>query len=416
MNKITSASLIDQRRYDVDWLRTLGFILLIFYHIGQFYVVDWDWHVKSAYQSEFLQNIMLLVNRWRMPLIFLISGMALSLVEPKITCWALLKTRFFRVFVPLVIGMYLIVPPQLFFQLIQQEGFDGSYLTFMSFYLDANTEMVSQHQHGPAGLLTWNHLWYLAYLWHYTLVYILIKPLLIRIKWQKLFDNISMISLVLFPALLMTLYVFFLEPLYPKTHALIGDWYNHAVSFSYFLFGYILTKLPLLWQKIIGHHKAWLALALINYVIVLILFNGYMPTILTAIGLNAATFEQQVIYQFAMTFIWTINTIFWLLAIIAFAGKYLTKGNKVLRYLNEAVLPWYILHQTITIIAAMWLSQYALGGFVEPTMLVILTFVGCGLGYEVIRRNNITRFIFGMKLLVRKKDNTISNKTLNTHT
>lgn len=63
-------STLDNRRYDIDWLRTLAFMLLIFYHIGQFYVLDWDWHVKSAYQSEFLQNVILLLNQWHMPLVF----------------------------------------------------------------------------------------------------------------------------------------------------------------------------------------------------------------------------------------------------------------------------------------------------------------------------------------------------------
>ena len=81
----------DTRRYDVDWLRSLAFILLIFYHIGMFYVADWGWHVKSEYQSQFLKNIMLLVNQWRMPLIFLISGIALSLVEHKISLFQLFK-------------------------------------------------------------------------------------------------------------------------------------------------------------------------------------------------------------------------------------------------------------------------------------------------------------------------------------
>ena len=98
--------LTDNRRYDIDWLRTLAFILLIFYHIGQFYVTDWGWHVKSAYQSDFLKNIMLVVNQWRMPLIFLISGVALSLVEPKISNIKLLKTRFVRVFIPLVMHVF----------------------------------------------------------------------------------------------------------------------------------------------------------------------------------------------------------------------------------------------------------------------------------------------------------------------
>ncbi|HZD52882.1 MAG TPA: hypothetical protein VE175_07525, partial [Woeseiaceae bacterium] len=58
-----------QRRYDIDALRILAFVLLILYHCGMFYVAGWGWHVKSAYQVEWLQWPMLVVNRWRMPLL-----------------------------------------------------------------------------------------------------------------------------------------------------------------------------------------------------------------------------------------------------------------------------------------------------------------------------------------------------------
>ena len=65
---------IDQRRYDIDWLRTLAFIVLILYHVGMYYVADWGWHIKSAEQSVWLQNVMLLTNPWRMSLLFFISS------------------------------------------------------------------------------------------------------------------------------------------------------------------------------------------------------------------------------------------------------------------------------------------------------------------------------------------------------
>lgn len=64
------------RRHDIDALRAIAFSLLILYHWCMLYVFDWGWHVKSPIQAEWLQWPMLFVNRWRMDLIFLISGMA----------------------------------------------------------------------------------------------------------------------------------------------------------------------------------------------------------------------------------------------------------------------------------------------------------------------------------------------------
>jgi glucans biosynthesis protein C len=383
--------LTDSRRYDIDWLRTLAFMLLIFYHIGQFYVTDWGWHVKSAYQSEFLKNIMLMVNQWRMPLIFLISGVALALVEPKINNMQLLKTRFVRVLIPLVIGMYLIVPPQLFFELIQNNNFTGSYWEFFTFYVDADTQMFPEKQYSPLGLLTWNHLWYLAYLWHYTLVYLMLKPLLTPIDWNKLTSGIPGWAIVIFLSLLLSVYTMYLEPLFPKTHALIGDWYNHAYSFTFFMGGYMLAKSPDKWNKIVQTRRVWLVLSVIGYIVIILRFNRVS-------GFDMDYASSSEIMKLALHSIWSLNKLFWILMIIGYAGRYLNKKSTVLSYMNEAILPWYILHQSVIIIAAMTLANYSLGGFVEPLLVVIVTFALCAVGYELIKRNNLTRFAFGMKL------------------
>ena len=45
-----------QRRYDLDWLRIGAFALLIFYHVGMYYVT-WDWHVKSRHASTLIADI-----------------------------------------------------------------------------------------------------------------------------------------------------------------------------------------------------------------------------------------------------------------------------------------------------------------------------------------------------------------------
>jgi len=398
--------IVDTRRYDIDWLRSLAFILLIFYHIGQFYVLDWDWHVKSVYQSQFLQNIMLLVNQWRMPLIFLVSGVALSLVEPKITSWKLFKLRSVRVFIPLVIGMYLIVPPQLYYQLIQNNGFTGSYLEFFSFYIDIDTIRYPE-EHSPIGLLTWNHLWYLPYLFCYTLIYILLKPLLNKINWQSFTTKISPWIIFLVPVSLFTLYAMQLEPKFPVTHALVGDWYNHAVSFTAFMFGFVIAKSPSIWQMIIDKRKIWLGLAVCSYCLIIIRFNRVL-------GFDIDYNDASSFTQILIHLIWRANTVLWLLAIVGFSGAYLNRKNHILAYMNEAVLPWYILHQTVIIVVAMNLSKYSLGGFWEPILVTIGTFATCFISYELIKRNNITRFIFGMKLMTKRPivNDLISNHQL----
>jgi hypothetical protein len=389
---------IDTRRYDIDWLRSLAFILLIIYHIGQFYVADWGWHVKSIYLSDFLKNIMLLVNQWRMPLIFLISGIALSLVEAKFSSGKLLKMRVTRILLPLLFGMFLIVPPQVYYELVQSEGYSASYFEFLQLYLDTSTIMYSEHQlltsrtGLPLGLITYNHLWYLLYLFAYTLVYIAIKPLLVRINWQKTSGKNSAIAIVAIPFTLILSYDFILLPYFPDdTFVLIGDWYNHALYFTVFMLGYGLAKSPNIWEILINNRKVWLVLAITSYSLVIIRFNR-------AWGFDVDYNSASMLTKFFINVIWSGNKVFWILAILGFAGAYLNKKSPILTYMNQAILPWYILHQSLIIIFAMWLAKFELGPVFEPILLILFTFVGCAIGYEVIKRFVVTRFIFGLKV------------------
>lgn len=394
----STSKTINSRRYDIDWLRTLAFILLIFYHIGQFYVADWGWHVKSAYLSDFLKNIMLLVNQWRMPLIFLISGIALSLVEVKLNRSKLFKVRFTRVILPLVFGTFLIVPPQVYYELVQSEGYSSSYFEFLKLYLDTNNHQYAEHQLLTSrtgfslGLITYNHLWYLLYLFTYTLVYMVIKPLLIKVKWQQITKKITETYILAIPFILVFLYDFILLEYFPDdTFVLIGDWYNHALYFTMLLLGYALAKSPTVWQTLINNRKTWLVLAIISYVLVVIRFNR-------AWGFDVDYNAASVLTQVLITALWSANKVLWLLTILGFAGAYLNKKHPALTYMNDAVLPWYILHQTIIIIFAIWLAKFELGPVFEPILLILCTFVGCAIGYEVIKRFIVTRFIFGLKI------------------
>ncbi len=386
------------RRYDIDWLRSIAFILLIFYHIGMYYVADWQWHVKSAFQSDALKHLMLIVNPWRMPLIFLLSGMALSLVEPKMSWRRLFKMRLLRVFFPLLIGMYLIVPPQLYIELMSKEGLSASYLEFMRFYVTITTERYTNHQHGSLGLLTWNHLWYLAYLWCYTLVYLGLKPALTHIHWGKRPGKYSPALLFFILVCALAVYKILLAPNYPQNYALAGDWYSHALYFTIFLAGYTLAKQKSTWDKIIRYRSGFAALAITHALPFLALANGSVGNWLRHSGMNNEQAMTLIAHHLFMPWVSSVYTLACIMSAVAYAGAYLNKPSKSLRYMNEAILPCYILHQTVIIILTAALSCLSLGPIMEPLIMIALTFAICATLYPLIKRNNITRFIFGMKL------------------
>src|SRR5882672_9674955 len=118
----------------LDWVRICAFGLLVFYHVGMYYV-SWDWHIKSPHAGTALEPWMRLVSPWRLDLLFLVSGAATSFMLQKTgAAGALLATRARRLLVPLVFGMLVVVPPQSYFEVVHKFGYDGGFVTFMGLY------------------------------------------------------------------------------------------------------------------------------------------------------------------------------------------------------------------------------------------------------------------------------------------
>jgi hypothetical protein len=216
--------------------------------------------------------------------------------------------------------------------------------------------------------------------------------LLIKVNWQKLSKNVSTIVILTIPLVLCLIYDLVLLKYFPEdTFVLIDDWYNHALYFTMFMLGYALAKSPRIWKNIIENRKTWLVLAIISHTLMIIRFNR-------AWGFDVDYNNASMVTQFFISTIWSVNKVFWLLTLVSFAGAYLNKKHPILTYMNEAVLPWYILHQSLIIIFAMWLAKLELGPIFEPISLMILTFLSCAIGYELIKRFFVTRFIFGLKI------------------
>ena len=106
------------RRLDLDWLRIIAFGLLILYHVGMFYV-SWDWHVKSSRANGALEPLMMLTNPWRLTLLFLISGAATRYMADKMGPWTFTRARMGRLWPPLLLAVFLVVPPQTYYEVLE---------------------------------------------------------------------------------------------------------------------------------------------------------------------------------------------------------------------------------------------------------------------------------------------------------
>lgn len=371
-------ALTQSRRYDLDWLRVAAFVLLIFYHIGMFYVT-WGWHVKSPHAGPVAELPMMLVNAWRLAVLFFISGIALRYAAEKGPRLPFAGKRFARLAAPIVFGMAVIVAPQAYYELLSKGVIEPGFLAFYPDYL-------SFAQKFPIVTPTWNHLWYVVYLLVYSMIAIAAAPLLNRLGAMLAKAPGAGWAILLLAPLPFLIYRFTLTSAFPTTHALVDDWANHAHSFTIFLLGFLVAKNERFWTAV---RKA-LPAALAFVALCVVLFGwAWRGDVWPRLEQDAAVLNG--LRALRIVYGWAV--------IVALAGlgmRFLNRDSAILRYLTNAVFCWYILHQTITVVSGYHLAKLALPAGAEFALLTTATFAGCALGYEIARRIPALRYLLGV--------------------
>lgn len=380
----------DHRLTELDWLRIAAFALLMVYHLGMFYV-PWDWHVKSPQPVPALETWMQLSSPWRMSLLFVVSGAATGLMLARASAAAGLGERSKRLLLPLLLGMAVIVPPQPYLEVVEKLGYAGSYLDFLARYFAGDESFCRGKD--CLDLPTWNHLWFLAYLWVYTVL------LLALLRWRgaqwAAHAGWAVLTrgarLLWVPCLLFAVVRLSLLLDFPSTHNLTWDWFNHALFGSMFVLGAVLF----------GHaddrHGAWAAAlrwrrwALGGAVLLLV----GMPQLLEQLGgwTQLPAWGQQ---------LWLVvgGARHWLpvLAALGYARRWLRgRDGPWRRVLTEAVFPCYIVHQTLIVVAAHTLAPRGWPQGLEALAVLAVTAAGCTATYLLARRFAWLRPWFGLQ-------------------
>jgi surface polysaccharide O-acyltransferase-like enzyme len=377
-----------QRRHDLDWIRVFAFSLLVLYHVGMYYV-SWDWHVKSPYASEAIEPLMLLSSPWRLGLLFLVSGAATAFLLQN-RAEGFLRTRSFRLLVPLLFGMLVVVTPQAYYEVVESRipgGYHDGYLAFWGRYLAGDPGFCDDD--GCLDVPTWNHLWFVAYLWVYTVaLWLLLKlaPRLLPRVGAWLAPRLSGPGALLWPVLVLALARLALVGRFESTHALVDDWYNHAQYLSLFLIGFLMARADGFWDALqrLRWPAAALALASYSFIVWYFFWSGYDD-------------DPPAVVRMTQRVVWALNQWATIAALLGFARQLAPGDSPALRYLAQAVFPVYILHQTVIVVAAHHLKPLALRPLLEAPVLVLATFAACFLGYEAIRRVGALRPLFGLK-------------------
>ena len=150
-----------------------------------------------------------------------------------------------------------------------------------------------------------------------------------------------------------------------------------------FLVGYWIGTDSGLWAELRRLRWVWLAAALATFTAFVVLMHTTEPV---------PSFDRAM-YDFAQR----LNQWTWLLLVLGWGHHLLNRPFRWLPWATSSVYPWYVLHQTITVVAGFWLARLSLGPVVEPVLLVAVTAGGCVLLTDgVIRRSRLLRPMFGM--------------------
>jgi hypothetical protein len=301
----------------------------------------------------------------------------------------LLRIRSARLLIPLIFGMLVIVPPQAYDQIVESLGYPAGFLDFYTRHYFAFGPQFCRP--GPCILLpTWNHLWFVAYLWIYTMALgavLVAAPGLAGWIERRLVPVLSGVLLLIVPSAAFAAYRLALLPSFPSTHALFGDWYNHAVYASVFLLGFLLARADAFWDAI--ERQRWFALSL-----AVAFFLSFLALRWTR---GAGTPPSLVLKLYGGI---AYGCYQWLciVAVLGFARRWLTADSAVRRYLTDAIFPYYIVHQTAIIMIAHELHGSDLPAWMEEGIVISGTLAACVLTYEIIRRIVILKPLFGLRV------------------
>ncbi len=371
-----------ERQYYIDWLRILLIISVFLFHLGMIFNT-WDWHVKNDIVYDgLLRQIMIFLHNWRMPLLFMISGAGTWYALKNISTGRYLLERTKRLLIPLMAGIFILVPVQVYIEKADH------YQSLLAFY----PHMFEGFY--PQGNFSWHHLWFIAYLF---VIALIISPFLNMLRssrfmamvgnMEQIFTRPLGLNLIIIPLLLSQIILRnFFET---ETHALVNDWASITSYLIFFLAGFILLPIKSIAGAMTRYRRLYLAETAVMMT-VMMMVQKQVDTVRTA----------EVLYDVAaLAMSWTCAV-----AVTGYARKYLDCTSSFRKMANEAIYPFYLLHQPALVI-----TGYVFVKISIPVLLKVVLIFSTSLllilsvYWFLIRPFNVTRVLFGMKPLCKKE-------------
>ncbi len=371
---------INQRRYDLDWLRVLAFSGVFLYHCSRFFNNS-DWHIKNATTSPLVDLFTSIFDLWGMPLIFAISGASIFFALRNGKAIRFLRDRALRLLVPMALGILVLAPPQVYLDRLTHGKFNGSFFEFIPHFFEFSN-------------FAWNgvHLWYLVYLFTLTLLLMPLFSWLKRPSGQHVLGYLSRFSTrtgaIYLWSVPTTLLAIALDPFGIMKPAPSEAFLRLVLFLLPLAYGFLIFADDRIQQAIIRQRRTSLILALVGTIISVII-----PIGLEEWGWKFSLPTFVLVMTLANLLIWS-----YLLVAFGFGMRYLNVNRRFLAYANEAVLPFYILHQPVILLLGYFIIPLSLPILIKYLIITPLAFcISMGLYEYGIRRVNLLRRIFGLK-------------------
>lgn len=375
------------RQYDLDWIKVLATLIVFLYHCSMFFN-PFDWHIKNnVINRSYIDFFSLFVGNWIMPIFFMISGISTYYALQKRNSHSFVKERLVRLGIPLLLGIFILSPPQVYIERITNNQFDGSFFKFFPHYFDGLYLEI-----GGTGNFAFfgHHLWYLLELLLFSMITL---PFFLNVKKGVGHKAFGTFHYLVMPIPLM------IVALTANNVVNLASW---GITFYLilFIYGYYFFSRE----------------SLREFVRRVGVFAGYLSAISTAGYIFWAMyigFPMNVSLNWGIFMILRVILVWNVLFFILYLGdKYLNFINSTLKYTSEASMPFYVLHQPIIIMLGFFIYNLEWAVPVKVVFLVPVAFTIIMILYHfIIRRFNLLRVMFGLRIA---KENKIMTEKIRT--
>ena len=350
------------RRHDIDAIRSIALILLILYHISVGFQ-PWGTYIgfiTNKESLEWLWSLMKLINIWRIPILFVVSGMGVYFAMQRRTWGELIGDRALRIVVPLVFGTFFIVP---------------IYMVLFNAFYDKPLIYIPNP----------GHLWFLFNICIYIIIML---PIFIYIKENPQNKALNMISTVISKPL--GVVVIFAIPMaieallvnpddYPAFHMWSSTpFHGLLLGMICFFLGFIFVSLKTTFWSAVDQSK--------NIALIL------------AISLFSVRIMELIDIQLIRNPLTSLESVCWILTAFGFGSTYLNKSTRIIRYLSSAVYPVYIVHMPIQFFFSSLIFPLAVPATIKFIMVLIATYSGSLIIFEMVKQLKIVRVAMGIKI------------------